>query len=489
MREIFAFISTILAEFGDCFKRKPALAWFVTIVMGLMLRSDMLGLTSIVRELFLEPKSYYGLLHFFLADSWKLQALRIRWWQIIKSHAPLCLLDGYLIMVADGVKVSKDGLKMPALGKHHQESESQSKPEYIWGHHWGCVGLLMGQNGNLHCVPASLRIHSGLKDVVNWDGADPRWSESHVVQMVQDCCEVTKSMVQKAIAIMDRYYLTVPALRAYQKARQEDCELELIIKVKKNCVAFDHPPVKESAQRGRPRKRGDAVRLWDLFSSKEAMFKEVELEVYGERKKIKYHCVNLLWGKTVYQAMNFILVVWDDGVKSILACTKKDLDPETVISLYSYRVKIESLFRTFKQTSDGFGYHFWSKYIPRLNHFAKSSEPTPLSQVTDEKKRAKILKKVFAIERFVLTSSIAVGIAQIVAVKFGATIKNNLPWQRTPTNVTPSVANTVRYLRERIWHALANTHENDILQLIRLHQIKFSEDYDYWHDDLWEQTS
>ena len=76
-----------------------------------------------------------------------------------------------------------------------------------------------------------------------------------------------------------------------------------------------------------------------------------------------------------------------------------------------------------------------------------------------------------------------------IAVKFGATIKNNLPWQRTPTNVTPSVANTVRYLRERIWHALANTHENDILQLIRLHQIKFSEDYDYWHDDLWEQTS
>lgn len=489
MLKIFAFINMVLSEFQDCFKRKPAFVWFVIVVMGLMLRSDTLGITSIVRELFLEPKSYYGLLRFFEAKSWKLQELRIRWWQVIKSHAPLYLLEGYLIMVGDGVKVSKEGLKMPAVGKHHQESESQSKPEYIWGHHWGCVGLLIGQNESLDCVPASLRIHSGLKDAASWDGADPRWSESHVVQMIQDCSEVAKFMEQRAIATLDRYYLTVPAMRAYQMAKQEGCGLELIIKVKKNCVAFEHPPAREPAQRGRPRNKGNAVHLWSLFSSEEAMFKEAELELYGDRKRIKYHCVNLLWGKTVYQAMNFVLVVWDDGAKSILACTQKDLAPETVITLYSYRVKIESLFRTFKQTSDGFGYHFWSKAMPRLNHYAKSSESTPLSHVTDEQKRAKILRKVFSIERFALTGSIAIGIVQIVAAKFGSIIKNHLPWQRTPTKVTPSEANTVRYLRERFLHALANLHGNDTLQLIQNHQIPFSEDFDDWYDDLWAQTS
>ena len=120
MLKIFAFINMVLSEFQDCFKRKPAFVWFVIVVMGLMLRSDTLGITSIVRELFLEPKSYYGLLRFFEAKSWKLQELRIRWWQVIKSHAPLYLLEGYLIMVGDGVKVSKEGLKMPAVGKHHQ---------------------------------------------------------------------------------------------------------------------------------------------------------------------------------------------------------------------------------------------------------------------------------------------------------------------------------------------------------------------------------
>ncbi|WLR42541.1 hypothetical protein LC087_17925 [Bacillus carboniphilus] len=46
-----------LSEFKTCFTRQATYEWFVIIVIGLILRSDQLGLTSIIRELSLAPKS------------------------------------------------------------------------------------------------------------------------------------------------------------------------------------------------------------------------------------------------------------------------------------------------------------------------------------------------------------------------------------------------------------------------------------------------
>lgn len=44
-------IEKILCHFESCFSRKAAFRWFVIIITGLMLRSDKLGVTSILRDL------------------------------------------------------------------------------------------------------------------------------------------------------------------------------------------------------------------------------------------------------------------------------------------------------------------------------------------------------------------------------------------------------------------------------------------------------
>lgn len=49
------FISEILLSFSSCFSRKAAFEWFIVIVVGFMVRSDLLGITSVIRDLALNP--------------------------------------------------------------------------------------------------------------------------------------------------------------------------------------------------------------------------------------------------------------------------------------------------------------------------------------------------------------------------------------------------------------------------------------------------
>ena len=69
-------IEKILCHFESCFSRKAAFRWFVIIITGLMLRSDKLGVTSILRDLALAPGCYDSMLHFFRASSWSLEDIR-----------------------------------------------------------------------------------------------------------------------------------------------------------------------------------------------------------------------------------------------------------------------------------------------------------------------------------------------------------------------------------------------------------------------------
>ena len=63
---MWEYVNSVLMSFRGCFNREIAFYWFVIIVVGLMLRSDYAGITSIVRTLSLEPGGYEALVHFFV---------------------------------------------------------------------------------------------------------------------------------------------------------------------------------------------------------------------------------------------------------------------------------------------------------------------------------------------------------------------------------------------------------------------------------------
>ena len=85
---MFDFIDKVLSAFESCFSRKASFRWFVTIIIGLMLRSDKLGVTSVIRDLALSPACYPSMIHFFRASSWSLVTLRRRWFSIVRDEFP-----------------------------------------------------------------------------------------------------------------------------------------------------------------------------------------------------------------------------------------------------------------------------------------------------------------------------------------------------------------------------------------------------------------
>jgi hypothetical protein len=87
-------LNKILNNFRKCFSRQSSFNWFVIIIIGLMLRSDSLGLTSIIRDLELCHRSYATMIHFFHASSWTLESIANKWIQVVKSVAPIYKEDG-----------------------------------------------------------------------------------------------------------------------------------------------------------------------------------------------------------------------------------------------------------------------------------------------------------------------------------------------------------------------------------------------------------
>src|SRR5260370_8205275 len=93
------------------------------------------GGSRIVRSLGLEPAWYDRLLDFFHSSALDLDKLTCAWCALLFRLDPGILrLNGRPVLVGDGIKVAKAGRKMPAVKRLHQQSESNNKPEYIFGH-------------------------------------------------------------------------------------------------------------------------------------------------------------------------------------------------------------------------------------------------------------------------------------------------------------------------------------------------------------------
>lgn len=386
--------------------RRQTYCWLVLALMGLSIRTELAGVTSFVRVLGLPPSTYPGLLHLFHSSALKLDRLTARWTSWCRQAFPALMVGPYRVCIADGLKVPKEGRKMPAVKRLHQVSENNSKAPFIFGHSFQAISLLVRTAaGHAAAVPLAARIHEG----VVWSNRDQRTLLDRLVLLF---LALAPSLDGAVILVADAYYASrkviVPLLAAGH---------HLVSRARKNTVAYEPAPRPTCPRRGRPRVYGTRRRLSDLFASADA-FTSVPSPVYGDHNvTIAYRCIDLLW-KPVGRLVRFVLVNHPVRGSVMLLSTDITMDPLDVIILYGYRFKIELGFRHALRVVGSYAYHFWMMAMTPIRRVSGNQYMPQHSA----RYRQQVRRKLAAYHTHVQLGCIAQGLLQYLAITCRSTV-------------------------------------------------------------------
>ena len=133
----------LVCELRSACVRTRTFLWMGVCLAGMTTRKDLMGVTSIVRALGLKSDYYDRILDFFHSPALNLDKLTRAWCDLVfRVHPGIVRVNGRPVLVGDGIKVAKTGRKMPAVKKLHQQSDSNTKPKYIFGHSCQAVAVL-----------------------------------------------------------------------------------------------------------------------------------------------------------------------------------------------------------------------------------------------------------------------------------------------------------------------------------------------------------
>ncbi len=439
---------TIVQQLRPAFSRSLTFLWFATALAAFAVRGDLAGVSSFVRALGLERKHYDRLLDFFHSRAVNLPKLTALWTALVLKVMARHLLrvNGCLVVLADGIKVAKSGLKMPAVKKLHQESQNNSKPEFIFGHSCQALAVVVQAATGCFALPLACRIHEGLV----FSNRDQRTLLDKLVLLF-----TSLACTAACIMVADAYYASGKVILPLLAAGHH-----LVTAVKSNAVAYEPAPAQGRRGRGRPGKYGRKLKLSSLFDEAGA-FLTAPSPVYGEQGvTLSYRCVDLLW-RPCGLLVRFVAVIHPQRGRRIFLCTDTTLDPVQIIMLYGVRFKIEVSFKQAVHTVGTYQYHFWmAAMTPRPN----KSGDQHLHRKT-EKYRQMVRRKFAAYQCHIQTGVIAHGLLQMLAVlepqrvwaMFGSWIRTIRP------GVAPSERVVASALRYELPEFLKDNSQNSIL--------------------------